>query len=213
MDATHGHSLPSLNPRKRKPDADETTDTPPESLSDSILADSPLPCVSSNAPRRPSSASWLSQPTNRDPWRANPTSSGSLSTIAVAHDIPPAKRPRIENTPSSPRSAFTRPQRRPQITLPSPMLRSGGGLRDDIIDMGVVPNGPTDVSKRRTHMRKISHARIRSRKPSVSSTFPIDPSSPHIPCLQPLINRQTLKELDLDAILRNPQLRKFIHSK
>ncbi|KAG1822866.1 T-complex 11 [Suillus subaureus] len=36
---------------------------------------------------------------------------------------------------------------------------------------------------------------------------PVDLSSPHIPAMHPLINRQTLKELDLDSILRNPQLR------
>ncbi|KAG1745915.1 T-complex protein 11-domain-containing protein [Suillus paluster] len=36
---------------------------------------------------------------------------------------------------------------------------------------------------------------------------PVDLSSPHIPSMHPLINRHTLKELDLDSILRNPQLR------
>ncbi|OBZ71625.1 Protein SOK1 [Grifola frondosa] len=36
---------------------------------------------------------------------------------------------------------------------------------------------------------------------------PIEPISPHIPPHQPPINRETLKELDLEAILRNPQLR------
>jgi hypothetical protein len=29
--------------------------------------------------------------------------------------------------------------------------------------------------------------------------------------MHPLINRQTLKELDLDSILRNPQLRQFLY--
>ncbi|KAG0704216.1 hypothetical protein DFH29DRAFT_912289 [Suillus ampliporus] len=35
---------------------------------------------------------------------------------------------------------------------------------------------------------------------------PVDLSSPHIPSMHPFINRHTLKELDLDSILRNPQL-------
>ncbi|KAI5993987.1 hypothetical protein EDD15DRAFT_2436757 [Pisolithus albus] len=37
--------------------------------------------------------------------------------------------------------------------------------------------------------------------------YPIDLSSLHVPSLHPLINRQTLKKLDLSAILGNPQLR------
>jgi hypothetical protein len=37
--------------------------------------------------------------------------------------------------------------------------------------------------------------------------IPIDPCSPHIPVRNPPINKDTLKELDLEAILRNPQLR------
>jgi hypothetical protein len=39
--------------------------------------------------------------------------------------------------------------------------------------------------------------------------IPIDPCSPHIPVRNPPINKDTLKELDLEAILRNPQLRAF----
>lgn len=46
-----------------------------------------------------------------------------------------------------------------------------------------------------------------STAPSSPPLPSIDLSSPHIPPLQSLINRNTLKELDLSAILRNPQLR------
>ncbi|TFK52540.1 Tcp11-domain-containing protein [Heliocybe sulcata] len=39
------------------------------------------------------------------------------------------------------------------------------------------------------------------------SCLTIDPNSPHVPSPFPLVTRETLKELDLEAILRNPQLR------
>ncbi|CCO31375.1 hypothetical protein BN14_05415 [Rhizoctonia solani AG-1 IB] len=46
-----------------------------------------------------------------------------------------------------------------------------------------------------------------------SPSTPLARSTPtrrvaHVPSLTPLITRETLKELDLEAILRNPQLRK-----
>ncbi|KAI0044401.1 Tcp11-domain-containing protein [Auriscalpium vulgare] len=42
---------------------------------------------------------------------------------------------------------------------------------------------------------------------SARVVIPIDPCSPHIPVRHPPVNKDTLKELDLDAIMRNPQLR------
>jgi hypothetical protein len=46
-----------------------------------------------------------------------------------------------------------------------------------------------------------------SSPPPSRIVIPIDPCSPHIPVRNPPINKDTLKELDLEAILRNPQLR------
>ncbi|QRV92377.1 SOK1 kinase [Ceratobasidium sp. AG-Ba] len=47
----------------------------------------------------------------------------------------------------------------------------------------------------------------RLRSPSTPLARPIPPRRAHVPSLTPLITRETLKELDLEAILRNPQLR------
>jgi hypothetical protein len=41
----------------------------------------------------------------------------------------------------------------------------------------------------------------------LSVVIPIDPASPHIPARFPTINKDTLRELDVDSIMRNPQLR------
>jgi hypothetical protein len=52
------------------------------------------------------------------------------------------------------------------------------------------------------------------RTPSTPVVNPLQPdySSPYIPPTTPLINRQTLRELDLDVIIRNPMLRASLSS-
>jgi hypothetical protein len=47
-----------------------------------------------------------------------------------------------------------------------------------------------------------------SREAFPGCPLPFDTSNPHIPSLNPPVNRKTLRELELDAILLNPQLRK-----
>jgi len=48
----------------------------------------------------------------------------------------------------------------------------------------------------------------RHQKASALSTIDLD--SPHIPSFLPIPNRDTLKELDLEAVLCNPQLRESL---
>jgi hypothetical protein len=210
-DLAHEH-VPSLtqNPRKRKADGDDGADSSTDvaASSDSLLVDasSVPPCGASNAPRKP----WLASDAGNEVWPSptSPTSDNPLSAQTVAFVAPPSmpvKRPRIErpHVPTLRRS----PRRHASSSrvglsrAPSKRLRRG-----DVHDTGIVSTkhpGPTSGSLLRRNNSSLPRCAHGPSFPLV----PIDPNSPHIPSPQPLINRQTLKELDLDAILRNPQLR------
>lgn len=178
-----GHTLPPVsNCRKRKADADEEPipqDTP--APTDDILVE--------GIPRQPPSSPWLSTDTARAVWPAesSPTDSAPPSPLSSTDgaDSPlrSPKRPRVD-------------------TAPPKTLR--------VSERHSSPRSPTRRSRRRPDTREVSTPLpLDSQLPPIHHpAFPhIDLSSPHIPSLHPLINRQTLKELDLAAILRNPQLR------
>ncbi|KNZ80976.1 Protein SOK1 [Termitomyces sp. J132] len=112
------------------------------------------------------------------------------------------KRPRLDKIQTSLRK---RPLSRksPLKPRPPPTARHGS----DIEDLGIVSAadpGPSSGSLLR--LRPAPNSADPS-SPSLVPFFPIDANSIHIPSAHPLVNRQTLKELDLDVILRNPQLR------
>ncbi|KAI6114404.1 T-complex protein 11-domain-containing protein [Pisolithus sp. B1] len=177
-----------------------------------------LPTTSS-APRQPPSSPWLSTDTAHAVWPSessptdsspssplspsSPTTDPSLrspkrSRVDTSHaHLPPAKRhlriperqspSRASLIPSSPtRRSRKRPEYRAAPSSPSQTTSHPFTLRIDSYFL------PTDASQLLVHP---------------PYPYPIDLSSPHIPSLRPLINRRTLKELDLSAILRNPQLR------
>jgi hypothetical protein len=67
---------------------------------------------------------------------------------------------------------------------------------------------PPEVNKDAPAVCPMSPTSPAGTTPSPSRiVIPIDPCSPHIPVRNPPINKDTLKELDLEAILHNPQLR------
>ncbi|KAI0632116.1 T-complex protein 11-domain-containing protein [Trametes polyzona] len=161
-----------------------------------------------DAPDGPSSSTWmLARSRQGMPPSWSPSASSSACPPAPAlvppqldrEGQPSAKRLRIEipsTPPSSPHRA-RRPQR-PSLRT-SQRNRRLGETRDTGIVSATEP-GPSSGSLLRPP--RLSSA-------SSLPVSPIDPCSlsPHIPPHQPPINRETLKELDLDAILRNPQLR------
>lgn len=109
--------------------------------------------------------------------------------------VPPTivtKRPRLDSPPH-------RLLKKPTLPIrPPPIDRLG----NDVEDIGVIPSaapGPSTGS--------LLHLRRSSAPALIDAPIPIDSSSLHIPSVQPYISRQTLKELDLETILRNPQLR------
>jgi len=121
------------------------------------------------------------------------------------HDDPSTTVPRLlpPTNPKRPRlvlSTITRKHPRPP-----PIARAGS----DVEDIGIVPSvapgpltGPLLDVKRR-HMSA-----------AISEEFPVDLNAALtlVPSMCPHISRQTLKELDLEVILRNPQLRELYHS-
>lgn len=199
MHDPHGFSFN----RKRKADSDDCQDAPsPDIVVDALLVDQPggAPSSASSAcaPRQPCLAPGVI-------WHSSSSDDSMLPT--------PSKRPRHDKRAISPRPL---PSRRPVRRFPArisparppPIDRCGS----DVEDIGVIGSpcsepGPSSGSL--LSLRGPPKCLV-SPPPSLAPVLPtisLDPSSHHIPPLLPLVNRQSLKELDLDIILRNPQLR------
>ena len=101
------------------------------------------------------------------------------------------KRPKIQviTTPAT----GSPPQQRRKGAPCSPQRR--GGRSGDSPHGYIESIARSDSSKSRRHQK-------------ASALSSIDLDSPHIPSFLPIPNRDTLKELDLEAVLCNPQLRK-----
>lgn len=182
------HDYPALNHRKRKADPDDYDchpDTPsvvnqdPSSSAAAAASNSGL----LNAPRQP----YLTSESDEALW---PSSSSSSSSECACHAT---KRPRLDKLSISARKSSRRSPVSSSSPIRSPLARQGS----DIEDIGIVPTvdpGPSSG----TLLRR-------------SSPWPLAVSFEHsalpVPPPKPLINRETLKELDLESILRNPQLR------
>ncbi|RDB18020.1 Protein SOK1 [Hypsizygus marmoreus] len=194
------HHFP-LNHRKRKAESDDPQDS---STPDPVVAaDQPVILSGpSTAPRQPWLASGSEWPTPSSPQASSP-----LSAEVMMFSTYPTKRPRLEKIETALRATKRPLSRKSAVkttpSRPPPTVRHG----NDMEDLGVVSTadpGPSTGSL--LHLRPGPKSPDPS-SPSAVSLLPIDTNSIHIPSLQPLVNRQTLKELDLDVILRNPQLR------
>ncbi|KAF7346279.1 Vacuolar ATP synthase subunit B [Mycena sanguinolenta] len=120
--------------------------------------------------------------------------------------VRPKKRPRFQKRDSgvgsnnygpSARRIGKRSCMRPPRSPPHPRLGN------DLEDIGIVSTsdpGPSSGSLLRLRDTVFT-------KSAISPIPMIDLNSAHIPPAHPPINRNTLKELDLDVIIRNPQLR------
>ncbi|ESK95001.1 sok1 protein [Moniliophthora roreri MCA 2997] len=110
----------------------------------------------------------------------------------VADTSSNSKRPRIDTS--------GRLLKKPHMPIrPPPIDRLG----NDVEDIGVIPTvAPGPATGSLIPLRRSSGAPA-----LIDAPITVIPNNPHIPSVQPYISRQTLKELDLDTILRNPQLR------
>ncbi|KAG6918756.1 hypothetical protein DXG01_011947 [Tephrocybe rancida] len=174
-----------INRRKRKAPSDDVQ------VQDNQPVDQPTIVLDSDAPS--------SAPRQLSDWPPPSSTHGSspLSTEAVF------KRPRLDKIQTSLRKRPSSTRKSPAKPRPPPTARHGS----DIEDLGLVSAAdPGPSSGSLLHLRPAPNS-VDPSSPSVVDFFPIDTDLIHIPSLQPLVNRQTLKELDLDVILRNPQLR------
>ncbi|KAH7885269.1 T-complex protein 11-domain-containing protein [Phlebopus sp. FC_14] len=209
-----GHPLHPVNCRKRKADGEEDchhsiAQDSPVPTSD-ILVDGPTtPHRLSHAPRQPPTSPWLSTDTATAVWpsEASPTDTPPVSPLhptdtAQELSLRFHKRPRVDTTDftQSKRHISSRGSLSPHIRRPP---RRRPEHRDS------APSPPPRLPLPHSVLRDDGHLPIAdSSCLAFHAPFAhIDLSSPHIPPLHPLINRQTLQELDLGSILRNPQLR------
>ena len=201
------HQCP-LNHRKRKADQDDLQDTSPP---DSVVANDRQPLTvstpSSNAPRQ----LRLTSETNDNLW-ASPTSPQVSSPLTPQFPPSSTKRPRIDTRVQDRRF----PALSPRKMIAPRMAADRHG--SDIEDIGIVSNsdpGPSSGSLLRERPIPVLVSPRTQEKTSVgtisetptSSIF--DFNSRHIHAMVPLIGRYTLKELELDSIFRNPQLRAY----
>ena len=223
--------------RKRKADTDAAPTTADADDHDQPVpppVDSPA-LVHSATPRIPSKLldshahalipPWQQQPAN-DPHPVDPAFAAVPLNVNLTVEGPSKpKRPRIEipsAIPTGPRR-LRRGVRSPYTTsalLASPRRFARHARLTEIRDTGVVsaieplnrrlalsvlcPDASPPVPPP-AHVHRVGVRTARS-----APVTPIDssaPNAPHVPPHQPPINRITLKELDLEAILRNPQLR------
>ncbi|KAH9841551.1 Tcp11-domain-containing protein [Rhodofomes roseus] len=217
------HDFHPLN-RKRKADQDDCPsshcqpqDGPPSveaaAPCDSMLVDpAATPRCPANSPDRSSTASWLLAadtdvgivPAWQQPLPSPPPAHPFVAESQKEGPSKP-KRPRIEipQAPSSPRRARRRFYS-PALSSPARKLIRRSRTHDTR-DTGIV--SATEPGPSRGSLLRICTLPTTPRPSSSVPVSPIETFSPHIPSHQPPINRETLKELDLEAILRNPQLR------
>ncbi|KAJ6512248.1 T-complex protein 11-domain-containing protein [Mycena vitilis] len=180
------------NHRKRKAPSDDPQDPSVPDAVDAILVD-PAVASTQNTPNAPRQ-SWLA---------AEP-----MWPTSLAFRPSPQKRPRLQKRES--RREYGPPPRRglaKRSCMRPPRSPPHPRLGNDLEDCGIVSTSdPGPSSGSLLHLRDTVFTKSPV-SPSAVSSVPIDPNSSHIPPVHPPINRNTLKELDLDVIIRNPQLR------
>ncbi|CCM03545.1 uncharacterized protein FIBRA_05679 [Fibroporia radiculosa] len=201
--------------RKRKADPDDCQpqDAPSDapSCEPMLIDSSATPRCPSKRTDRPPAPSWLLPDADHaivSSWPEHPPSS-SMAYMSGSHKDSPSrpKRPRIEipqPTPASPRR-LRRARGLYSHAVPSPRRYVRRARAGETRDTGIV--SATEPGPSRGSLLRVNSLPSTPRHTSSLPVSPVDPISPHIPPHQPPVNRETLKELDLEAILRNPQLR------
>ena len=186
------HQCP-LNHRKRKADQDDLQDaSPPDSVVSNDRQPLTVSTPSSNAPRQ----LCLTSETNDNHLWASPTSPQVSSPLTSQFPPSAVKRPRIDTR--------VQDRRFPQRKMVAPRMASERH-GSDIEDIGIVSTsdpGPSSGSLLREKTEKTTAG-------TISETLISEFNSRHIQSMVPLIGRYTLKELELDSIFRNPQLRAY----
>lgn len=201
------HQCP-LNHRKRKADQDDLQDaSPPDSVVSNDRQPLTVTTPSSNAPRQ----LCLTSETNDNHLWASPTSPQVSSPLTSQFPPSAVKRPRIDTRVQDRR--FPALSQRKMVAPRMATDRHGS----DIEDIGIVSTsdpGPSSGSllREKTIPAPVSPQTEKTSVGTISETLTSsisDFNSRHIHSMVPLIGRYTLKELELDSIFRNPQLRAY----
>jgi hypothetical protein len=153
---------------------------------------------------------------------ADPTCPVVLSPVPmdhIAHELPVnPRKPKADTDESQeqPQPDSLERLENPEAMSPArrvgrrklPRSRPYPRLNHDLEEMGIVSPASDPGPSTGSIFRLCDTVFTKSIPPAISS-IAIDPNSAHLPPLQPPINRNILKELDLDVIIRNPQLRMF----
>lgn len=164
---------------------------------------------------RVAAAAWMIPHRDRQPWRpSSPATAASISCTALTCKEGPSepKRQRVEAPPtttllSTRRIRRTRSAAYGCVSSPRRYYRGAALPPGETRDTGIVTISDPGPSK--GSLLRVSTVPAVPRPSRSLPASPVEPLSPHIPSNQPPINKETLKELDLDAILRNPQLRMY----
>lgn len=227
MDDVARESLPNTLPiqplsRKRKAASDDSEVNNPSASSPQLSSPDARPgklvdpCTAAprlsleTSPRSPP-RSWFT-PASSAGNTPLPSPSISPPTSAIASspdtdtDAPPRpKRPRIDTAPPSASDSRRPSSRRAQDLITALQSQEYKGSwqwatsssgESRLVALSPVSSGHLSADPAPTSFPS-----------SPADVIYIDPCSPHIPLRAPPINKDTLKELDLDAIMRNPQLR------
>ncbi|KAI0061713.1 Tcp11-domain-containing protein [Artomyces pyxidatus] len=208
--------------RKRKADTDDcdvndnvrdASEPMPSKLNDPPIVPPRLSLETSQ--HHPSQSAWfpnglsvanspLSSPSS--PPSASPSSPSQVDSPSRA------KRPRIDTSPALKSNKRAATKRAQELVTALQMLQGSWrwvtSRSGDTRLVAPIPRQPSSDPTSAHDLPPTSPTSPDSITPSSSRiVIPIDPCSPHIPVRHPPINKDTLKELDLEAIMRNPQLR------
>ncbi|KAG9103836.1 hypothetical protein FRC06_007648 [Ceratobasidium sp. 370] len=201
----HPHHLPPPLARPPKRKADSQFDEP--AFYDGELEHTPAPTPAPSPCPSPASLPDDDRPQKRR--RANSLPNLARADIEMleqppqaplSEPAPPASPPQLTPDATAPTSNIVRPA--PAQLVTSPMATHNAPRPVCVLPLGV----PATSAASPPPPARAQDARLRS--PSTPLARPAPPRRvAHVPSLTPLITRETLKELDLEAILRNPQLR------
>ncbi|KAG9127109.1 hypothetical protein FRC07_000613, partial [Ceratobasidium sp. 392] len=209
LQQSHLHpSLPHPHARPPKRKADSQFDEP--AFYDDELEQSPAPTPAPSPRPAPAALPEDDRPQKRR--RANSLPNLARADIemleqpgpqgpgARTEPVPPASQAQLSPDATAPGANIVRPSPAEPSTIP--MATHDAPRPVCVLPLAVPQSSATSPPP----PTRSQDARLRSPSTPLARSIPARRVA-HVPSLTPLITRETLKELDLEAILRNPQLR------
>lgn len=185
---SHSRSTPRPRPfMSLKPDP---TTVAPDAAQDTAVATDVASRHPASSSTSASNAAWSGIPSDAVWSQSSPTTESTMSWTPQSATQSPSpsspKRPRTESIPPPPQPVAST-SRRGRASPPVPGTRRR--------------RRPTQTGENGLAEGELTLDAL----PDCEHTF--EPNTAYLPSVRPPVTRETLKELDLDSILRNPQLR------